>query len=275
LHRSQSRRYTAHTFLPLAPLRSQVLTIARFTLLEAMRTRLPWLVFAAILLAFLASLFAREIAITETTRVQTALLAATLRTAAVFIIGLYVLTSMIREFNDKGLELVLSLDLPRSVYLFGKFIGFALIAILTGAATCIPLAFLTDPWDLSVWGASLALELCIVAGLSLFCVITFNHIMPAATFVFAFYVLSRSMEAIQLIASSSPVGSTGLFHDAIARILDVIALVLPDLNLFTDTEWLVNETASSGSLAAIFLQSVIYIALLLSATLFDLYRRNF
>ena len=96
-------------------MRSRIFTIARFTLLEAMRTRLPWLVLAAILIAFLASLFAREIAITETTRVQTALLAAGLRLAAVFIVGLYVMTSMIREFNDKGLELVLSLDLSRWV----------------------------------------------------------------------------------------------------------------------------------------------------------------
>lgn len=262
-------------FLPLVAMRSQIFTIARFTLLEAARTRLPWLVLAAILIAFLGSLFAREIAITETARVQTALFAASLRVAAVFIVGLYVMTSIIREFNDKGLELILSLDLPRWVYALAKFLGFALIAFLIAAAICLPLTFLAEWSDVLLWGVSLALELGIVVSLSLFCVITFNQILLAASFVFAFYALSRSMEAIQLISSSSPIAGSGFFHDAIAGTLDAIALVLPNLNLFTQTAWLVNEAGAWTSAGAVLLQSVVYIGLLLSAALFDLYRRNF
>lgn len=256
-------------------MRSRIFTIARFTLLEAMRTRLPWLVLAAILIAFLASLFAREIAITETTRVQTALLAAGLRLAAVFIVGLYVMTSMIREFNDKGLELVLSLDLPRWVYVVGRFLGFALISFLIATAICLPLAFLARSSDVLLWGFSLALELGIVAALSIFCVITFNQVMLAASFVFAFYALSRSMEAIQLISSSSPTAGSGFFQDVMGRAIDAIALVLPNLNVFSQTAWLVNEAGGWTSAGAVFVQSVLYVALLLSAALFDVYRRNF
>ncbi len=262
------------TLLSAVLMRSQIFTITRFTLLEAARTRLPWLVFAAIVIAFLASLFAREIAITETTRVQTALFAASLRLAAVFIVGLYAMTSMIREFNDKGLELVLSLDLPRWVYIAGKFLGFALIAFLIAAAISLSLSLLAGWRHALPWGLSLAFELSIVVGLSIFCVVTFKHIMPAASFVFAFYALSRSMEAIQLISGSSPVGGSGIFHDLIGRAVDAISLLLPNLNAFSETAWLVNDAVQWESFAGIFVQCVVYVSLLLSAALFDLYRKN-
>ncbi|MGH8727969.1 MAG: ABC transporter permease [Burkholderiales bacterium] len=256
-------------------MRAQILTIARYTLLEAARTRLPWLVLAAILIAFLASLFAREIAITESARMQTALYAASLRLASVFIIGLYVMTSMIREFNDKGLELVLSLDLPRGVYVLGKFIGFALIGTLIALAISFPLGFLAGWHETLWWMISLALELSIVVALSLFCVVTFNHIMPAASFLFAFYALSRSMEAIQLIASASPIAEAGVLHDAISFAVDAIALVLPNLDAFSETAWLVNDSFDAKAFGDVVVQSAVYVSLLLSAALFDLYRRNF
>lgn len=274
MHR-KDRRYTAETLSRLTVVPGQIFTIARFTLLEAMRTRLPWLVLAAIAIAFMASLFAREIAITDSTRVQTALFAASLRLASVFIVGLHVMTSMIREFNDKGLELVLSLDLPRWIYALGKFIGFALIGVWIALAICLPLSFLADWREVLLWGISLALELSIIVALSLFCVITFNQIMPAATFVFAFYALSRSMEAIQLISQSSPIADTGAFHGAIEFMVDAVALLLPSLNTFSETAWLVNESGGLSMLRNVVIQSTMYIGVLLSAALFDLYRRNF
>ena len=99
--------------------------IARFTVLEAWRNRLIVLVVVAVALLTLLSLFARELAVTESGRLQTAILASTLRVASVFLMALYILIGLTREFNDKVLELMLSLDLPRAGYLMGKFLGFA------------------------------------------------------------------------------------------------------------------------------------------------------
>ena len=71
-----------------------------------------------------ASLFIRELAVTESARFQTGFYAAAARLCAVFITSLYVLASITREFNDKGLEVLLALDLPRSHYICGKLAGF-------------------------------------------------------------------------------------------------------------------------------------------------------
>src|SRR5262245_28212845 len=106
----------------------KIAIIARFTLLEAVRTRLTWVVLAIMGLLFLGSLFVQHISITETGRMQTGFLAAALRLACVFVLSLHVAASMVREFNDKGVELLLALDLPRAGYYLGRFVGFAVIA---------------------------------------------------------------------------------------------------------------------------------------------------
>ena len=91
----------------------RITTFARYTLLEARRTRLPELAVAAIVLFVAASFFVQQIAITESTRVQAGIYASGMRLASVFIAGLYVLASIIREFNDKGLDVALALDVPQ------------------------------------------------------------------------------------------------------------------------------------------------------------------
>jgi len=91
---------------------NKIAIIARFTLLEAVRTRLPLVALAIMALLFLGGLFVQHISVTETARMQTGFLAAALRLSLVFILSLHVAASMVREFNDKGVELLLSLDLP-------------------------------------------------------------------------------------------------------------------------------------------------------------------
>ena len=106
------------------------LTIARYTLLEALRNRLLWLLLVMAAGAVAVSGFLNELALTESRQLQAALLGAVLRLAAVFLVATFVVTSMAREANDKGLELLMALPLPRAVYLFGKLAGFGALALL-------------------------------------------------------------------------------------------------------------------------------------------------
>ena len=108
-------------------------TIARYTLLEALRNRLLWLLLILALGAVAVSGFLNALALTESRQLQAALLGAVLRLAAVFLIATFVVTSMAREASDKGLELLLALPVPRAVYLFGKLAGYAALAVLPAA----------------------------------------------------------------------------------------------------------------------------------------------
>jgi len=249
--------------------------IARYTVLEAWRNRLIVLVVVAVALLTLLSLFARELAVTESGRLQTAILASTLRVACVFLVALHILNGLTREFNDKILELMLSLDLPRPAYLLGKLLGFAIVALVIAAIAAVPVAVLAPAHAALAWGCSLALELLIIAALSVFCITTFTQLLPAATFVTAFYLLARSITAIQLMSGSSLFGIGGFGQKASAVLADALAIALPRMDAFTQTAWLVNDAGTQISLVNIVLQTVTYVSLLLAAAMFDLYRKNF
>ena len=259
---------------PDLSLRSRTLAIARFTLLEAWRNRLAWLLVGMVAVAFLVSVFMRQQAVTEASRVQLAFLASIVRAGSVFIVATYVLQGSVREFHDKVLDLMLSLDLPRSSYLAGKFLGYALLSTCCACAVSLPLLLLADPYHVSVWAYTHLLELLIVAALALFCVTTFPQFLSAAAFVLAFYVLARSITAIQLV-SQSTLAPPGLTADFASFLANTIALVLPHLDAFAQTAWLVGAPGTPVSMAAATVQSAIYVTLLLLAAMFDLHRRNF
>lgn len=264
---------------------SKVLAIARYTLIEALRNRLLWLVLLLLGTLLLASLFVAQLAITESTRLRTGFLAASTRLALVFVLCLHVAASMVREFNDKGIDLLLSLDLPRSGYYLGKLLGFVAVAVLlavlatlavasTGATAGLSLWGLS-PWGLPLWGLSLALELTLIATLTLFCVITFAQIMPAVSAVAAFYLLARSIAAIRLTAGSQLLDPDAWTTRVAGWLIEGLALVLPDLSRFTSTAWLLTDAAPWSAVGPVAAQALVYSLLLVFAGLFDLYRRSF
>jgi ABC-type transport system involved in multi-copper enzyme maturation permease subunit len=252
----------------------KITAIACYTALEALRNRLFWITLLAVLSAVGLAEFLSQVAITETRQVQSALLGASLRFAAVLIASLFVITSMIREFNDKGFELVLSLPVPRFGYYLGKMLGFTGIALVLAALVSLPLLFYAQPFQVLLWGSSLTCELLIIIGLSLLFLFTFNQVTPAFIAVLAFYLLSRTMGAIQLIGQNDMLNAHSLSQTLVDFTLDIIAHILPSLERFTQTEWLVYGTGGWFDLMPIMNQTLVYLVFISGAALFDLYRKN-
>lgn len=250
----------------------QARTIAFYTFIEALRNRLIWLVVAVALIAIGLSGFLNELAITESRQIQVALIAAFARFAAVFLIATFVVTSMVREFNDKGLELILALPLPRAGYLLGKLLGFGALALVP-ALLFGALAWIFSPFaQAALWTVSLLCELWLVSAFSLLCVLTFSQVMSALSAVMAFYLAARSVSAFQLIGQSTT--DHTLSQNVIGFVIDAVAVILPRLDQFTRTEWLVYQTGNWSSLPSILAQSAIFLTLITGAALFDLYRKN-
>lgn len=249
--------------------------IARLTMLEALRGRLAWLVVAALAVALVLVEFAGTIAVTESVPIRAAFLGSLLRGLAVFILSLFIASSMTREFTDKTVDLMLSLPLPRASYYLGKLAGYlmvaAAIAMLFTLAACI-----VAPWGrAAIWGVSLWCELLIVAAATLLCTLTLSQITAAISAVAAFYLLARSMAAMQLMSNGPLVDPHSLANQVMAHVIDALAYVLPALHRFTASDWLAYSDVSAAVLPPILMQTMIYSLLLLAAGLFDLYRRNF
>lgn len=254
---------------PAAP----VVAIARYTFLEAVRNRLFLLTAAGLLGLLGITEFIGELAITETAQVQALLVGAAMRMFAVCTVALFVITSVVREANDKGFELLLSLPLPRYAYFCGKYAGFLLLALVIAAASAALLLLYSTPSAVLLWFISLFCELGIVIALALLCLFSFSNVTVSFILVLACYLLARAMDSIQLISASPLLEPTGIGQLFLKQLVDAIAFVLPDLQRFSRGEWLAWGADWAG-LGFILAQTAIYCGLLAAAALFDLYRKE-
>ena len=250
-----------------------VLLLARSTLLEARRSALPWLALGLLAAAIGLAAFLSQVAMTEGRELQAALAAALLRAGAAFLLAAHVTASVVREANDKVLELALALPLSRSQYYLGKLVGYGAIGLGFAAACGLPMLLWAAPGSAALWSASLAAELLLVCAASLFFAVTLANVVPAIAATAGLYLLARSISAIQLLARGPLAEPT--WTQSIARgAVDAVALLLPRLDAATRSEWLLYAPPAPGEFVAALGALVLYAALLCAAGLFDFHRRN-
>lgn len=252
-----------------------ILPIARYTLLEALRNRLLWLALTLVAAGLAFTQFLQQVAIAESNQIQVALLAALVRVGAVFMLAAFVVTSMVREFNDKVMELILSRPIPRSSYFFGKLAGYAMTALVLALIFSLPLALFAPAPRVALWGLSLACELLIVTSVSLFCVLSLTQVISALAAVTGFYLLARAIGALQIIAANPLSDSMVLSQQFINLAVDAIAFLLPGLDRMTQTGWLIYSAPTPAEIMGLLVQTAVYALLLCGAALFDLQRKNF
>lgn len=246
--------------------------LARLVLLEARRSALPWLAAASMVAALLAGAFLSAVAVTEGRELRIALVAALLRACAVFLVTVQVAASVQREIDDKGLEQMLSLPLPRAVHYLGRLAGFA----LCGAALALAFALTLSAWaplaSLALWTVSLAAECALVAAAALFFSMSLGSLVGAISATLSLYLLGRSMSAVQAIAAG-PLADDSLAGHLARGVVDGLAFMLPRLDAVTRTEWLLYGAPGARDYAWQLAGLIGYAALLSAAGLFDFYRR--
>lgn len=253
---------------------STIGAIARCTVLEALRSRLPWLVLAAVLAVLGVASFLAQLALTEAPAYRGAIAAALLRVVAVLIVCLFVVTSLLRELHDKGFEMLLALPISRAALLAGKLLGYGAVALAVAVLCALAAMLVAAPAAALMWGVSLAMELWLIAVLSVLCLFTFSQVPAAVAAVLAFYLLSRAVAAFQLIGHGPLMEEVGVAGMVMVKVVDALAFMLPELHRFTSSDWLVYGPAPWTELLPLAGQTLVYSALLVSAALFDLTRKN-
>lgn len=248
-----------------------VMTIVRFTVLDAMRGRWLWMIAAVSAIGTAAAVFAGELALTERAAVMTVALAPLVRLAAVLMVAAIVVAATVREVAERSMLLALAAPLSRSHWVAGKAIGFMTLAALTGLACALPVC-LSVPAEIrvaaSAWTGSLMLELMLVAGFALMSASAFKQVPAAVLATLAFYCLSRLIGTIALLSERSPLGEHRVLEGAGSAMVQALSAVLPRLDLFTQTEWLLG--GAPPALAAVALQTALYCALQFIVTAIDL-----
>lgn len=250
---------------------SQVRTISKFTIIESMRNRLLWLSLLIMIIGFVLVEFVGDLTITEHRVTQVAVLAVFLRLSAVLLVALFVVSSSLRELQDKTLEMILAMAIRRSSYYLGKLLGYVQLAILIGLLLLVYAPF----EQVLIWSISLVLELVLVVALALVMLFTFKQTPAALTGVFIVYLATRVIAGLYLMSQHPIISHDGLGQKFIDGFVGMMTWVLPDLSRFTQTEWLVYSSADWSQLLPILVQTVIYLSLLSAVALFDFYRKNF
>ncbi len=254
---------------------SQILIISKFTVIESLRNRLLLLSMLVIGISFGLVEFIGDLAITEHRVTQVAILAAFLRMSAVVITTLFVVSSTVRELNDKTLEMILAMPIHRASYFLGKLIGYLQVAALVSIIFAVLLFLYADAEQVIIWAISLFFELILVVALSLVMLFTFNQIPSALTGVFIIYGASRIATSIFLMSKYPIITHTSVSQQFMESFTEFLTWLLPDLHRFTQTEWLAYNTAEWSMLWPLFGQTIIYLVFLSFIALFDFYRKNF
>ena len=181
---------------------SKLWAIARYTLLDYLRGRL-WL--GAVLVALCVILFGRllsGLAITETDATGASLGGALLRLGLVLLLAAGVIVSHVREAGDRTLDWLLAFALPRALWLGGRLLGHALAALLL-ALLALPLALLAAPFaGAGPWVLGLSCELLVCACMASFLALSLRQTPLALAAFLGWYLLARSMAALQLMAGA-------------------------------------------------------------------------
>lgn len=199
-----------------------------------------------------------------------------------------------RAFEHKEVEFLLSRPISRASFLLSHAAAFMLLAAGTALLVALPVALAgaVDKGGLAAWALSLGVEYAIMAVLSLFFAMVIPSAAGAALSVFGFYVLARLIGTLLGIAERT---ADNAFLAVLGKVMEVISVVVPRLDLMGQTSWLVYGVAGSGGLSLrqgaggaahalaghlgipgfLLLQGAVFIALLLAAAHFDFRRRRF
>lgn len=251
-------------------------TLIRYVVLGAIRDRFLITLIAAFILSAALSVFFGSVATIDKSRFSLVFLASSLRIVGVTGIILFVSSFIRRSFDALDVEYLLTRPVSRAQLVLSYGAGFAFIAavltVIEIFALGIAVSFKVDTglilWGLGLWG-----ENTMMAMAALFFAMVISSAATASMATLAFYILARMIGQIISIIEHTP--SYGVF-DALETVMNVISVFLPRLDLVSQSSWLLYGVSDiSHEWLFPVVQSGVYIAVLLSATIFDLKGKDF
>jgi hypothetical protein len=178
-------------------------------------------------------------------------------------------------FDTKEIDVILSRPISRASLVIAYWLGFSLVSLMLTIPLAAILGFIgVINWSGYLgWAASLLLEAGLVVALALFSAFALRSAVASVLACMGFYVLSRMMEFFVLTAQAGV--AHGKEYALFNYVLTAISTMVPRLDLFTKSEWLVYGFTTSQDWLVFIAQAVIFVPLLLFATVADFRRKQF
>lgn len=249
-------------------------TLVRYVLTAALRDRVLMAYAIALALGVCLSIFLSSAAIIEKDAFAVVFAAGGLRIVTILALVLFTVFYMRRAFDSKDVEFLLSRPVGRVPFLLSHSAAFSLLGLTFGiilGGVLYAGSIHNFGQGHGLWIFSMIAEIIIMVNTALFFSMVITSAVGASMASFAFYILCRMMGQILGIMEAGNGGITKFFHG----IMQLISSVMPRLDLMGQTSWLLygpDNTVGAGFIAA---QLFIFTALILSASLIDLLRRQF
>lgn len=253
-------------------MKNKLQVIASYTLMEAFRNRLLYIIAFFIAITIGIAFFAGGLAIIEVEETQAQVLGLIYRFGAIIICSLIVISGANREFNDKNHELILSTSVTRTQYFIGKLLGYYAIGVLICLSVAITLLPFAKPLAVAAWSSSVLCETFIAITSALMFATIINNLTLSILLQFGFYILARTMGAITMMVVSGSEDS--IASGLLGSLLKGIGYVIPQLHRFANSDWLSGIVTDFSSICFIALQAGIFCFFLIAVSIFDFNRKN-
>ncbi len=255
------------------------LQLIRYVLLAAFRDRMLWGVVAISLLGTCLSLFSGSAAIIEQDQFVVTYMAGGIRILSLIGLVLFVVFFIRRSFDARDVEFLLTRPISRVSFVLSHVTAFAILSIMSAGFLALLLFFLVHGKNIHngmmLWTFGVMLEYIIVSNAAFFFSMVLGSPVTAGLSTLGFYVLSRMMGGLMAISSHMEFGEHSVVYKSLSHAMDVVAVIVPRLDLMAQTSWLIYGDSQSSDWWFVLLQGVVFLSLVVSATIIDLKRKQF
>lgn len=261
----------------------RIYSIIRYTLLTASR---DWLYVGIMFLSLIAislSMFLGSVALSEQGYMASAFIGGGVRMIIIIGLTLFICFHVYRSFDNKEIELILTRPIGRVQFVLSYYFGFAVLALSMIVPIVICMALLAQAgliWinynGLVCWFFSFYCEILIIMAFAFAVSLIIHSAVMAVLATFAFYFVSRLI-GFFLVSVNNPASTmhSGKYGYLLEKLLDAVAYLIPRLDLFSKSEWLVYGVVDYTQFSGLLLVTLVYVPLLLVIATSDFVRKQF
>ena len=254
-----------------------MLSNIRYVLLTATRDRLFIGLLVGILFAAYISSVLGSTAMLETDQMTLSFTAASARVIIMVGIIVFIGFHMRNAFDAREIDVLLSRPISRTTLVLSYWVGFAAVASCLVLPTIVLVAILgtLNQTGFLLWAVSLLLESWLVVSIALFAALTIKSGVGTVLSSLAIYVLSRMMGFFLATINSASLFKEHEVNVGAQWLMKTIAMVVPRLDFYAKSQWLIYGAKSYEDLQLFLIQSAIFIPLLVAASIIDFKRKQF
>jgi ABC-type transport system involved in multi-copper enzyme maturation permease subunit len=251
--------------------------IIKYILTAALRDKLLLSVVAVAALGICLSLFMASSAVIEQDQFTLVYMGSSLRILGLIGLVLFTIFFIRRLFDSRDIEYLLSRPISRLTLMLSSSAAFSLLAIgsalLLGMIVGGVAASSGHVSGVALWFVGIAAEYVVMVNVALFFAFVLTSPITAGMATLGFYLLARMNGQLMGIIQNS--GNSFPGQQLLNNIMNMVSMLMPRLDLMTQTSWLIYGDGGVQDYLFIFVQTGIFLALILTAATIDLVRRQF